>query len=237
MAYVLLLREGGFLLCLPKNFLSAEELAGEGGVSIGPPQLPCTSSGAVGGWGFAPSQRAGGRPHFGLAGGVLQAPCALGFRFFCGPAFRGARCQARQWVANEGGEAMSGYHTAEEANRSDVPGPGRRALKVKRPTVAQLASQQAFLEEVVTRLSSQLAQLVPQPHPQPSPRKVSLQKMPCRIQALSILPLLCGRRLCMPNSLRTRQFPNASLRPLARRPCAAHSLPWVLARTREPTCE
>ena len=67
--------------------------------------------------------------------------------------------QARAWIVSDAtGDLASGYHTAEEPGAVPPVNP-KRAPKAKRPTVAQLAQQQATLTTIVARLSEQLEQL------------------------------------------------------------------------------
>ncbi|CAE7398354.1 folD [Symbiodinium sp. CCMP2592] len=180
--YVLMLRQDGFLLAVPLDFFSQEELAAAPGDGLRPgpshvaraPPVALTEEGE---W-----QAADGDPvaallvDFPAAASQLLSP--LDSDLFLGTSFVAADPslyplasdllqQARVWILSDNAGPSSGYRTA----ASEAPDP-KRAARPKRPTMTQLVQQQAALAEVVGRMSDQLERLqraTPVAHAAPAP--------------------------------------------------------------------
>ena len=176
-AYVLMIREGGFLLAVPDPFFSDEDLGIAGSVSealdLGPYLRLQASPVALspdGEW--VPADSPTPVPALLLdlpeTSTMLLSPLEREFfegeHFVAGdpalfPLASDVLVQARAWIVSDAtGDLASGYHTAEEPGAVPPVNP-KRAPKAKRPTVAQLAQQQATLTTIVARLSEQLEQL------------------------------------------------------------------------------
>ncbi|CAE7779290.1 unnamed protein product, partial [Symbiodinium necroappetens] len=171
-AYVLMIREGGFLLAVPDPFFSDEDL-GIAGSDLGPYLRLQPSPVALspdGEW--VPADSPTPVPALLLdlpeTSTMLLSPFEREFlegeHFVAGdpalfPLASDVLVQARAWIVSDAtGDLASGYHTAEEPGAVPPVNP-KRAPKAKRPTVAQLAQQQATLTTIVARLSEQLEQL------------------------------------------------------------------------------
>ena len=176
-AYVLMIREGGFLLAVPDPFFSDEDLGIAGSVSealdLGPYLRLQASPVALspdGEW--VPANSPTPVPALLLdlpeTSTMLLSPLEREFfegeHFVAGdpalfPLASDVLVQARAWIVSDAtGDLASGYHAAEEPGAVPPVNP-KRAPKAKRPTVAQLAQQQATLTTIVARLSEQLEQL------------------------------------------------------------------------------
>ena len=175
LAYVLMTKQDGFLLCLPAAFFSQAELSGSdspGGPLLPGPHLqvqaPPVSFTEEGDWLPVPH----GEPlsavvvDFQASASQLLAP--LDLEVFLGQAFSDedpslyplaaeVLAQARQWVLAEG--ASSAYQSAVSDGPKAAAADAHRPPRPKRPTVAQIAKQQATMAEAVAQLSAQLAQL------------------------------------------------------------------------------
>ena len=175
LAYVLMTKQDGFLLCLPAAFFSQAELAPadspDGPLRPGPHlqvQAPPVSYTEEGDWLPVPQ----GEPlsatvvDFQASASQLLAP--LDLDVFLGQAFSDedpslyplaaeVLAQARQWVLAEG--ASSAYQSAVSDGPKAAAADAHRPPRPKRPTVAQIAKQQATMAEAVAQLSAQLAQL------------------------------------------------------------------------------
>ncbi|CAE7359437.1 unnamed protein product [Symbiodinium natans] len=194
LSYVIMKRPSGFLLCVPEGFLSAEEL--ESGMqaveaeSIGPsmtfvaPPIQLTESGE-----WVPPQEVemvpvlvvdlGVQVTESLAPADLTHPDVIAFREGDSSIFPLASevvRLAKEWLAAS--DVMpgdrSGYQTAVSAVEEALPAPAKaKAPKAKRPTVQQLAAQQARMMELMASVVNRLDALGPggEPHApaQPSP--------------------------------------------------------------------
>ena len=192
--YVMMLREEGFLLCLPAHFFEPGDLSahgtGLGPVDFGPSHsiqaagVALTESGE---WGPAlpPASVPALLLDLPASASMLLSPLELDVFegvFFVDdrptlyPLASEALSLARQWVADDAEALASGYQTAvsELGPPAADPRPAKRAPKAKRPSVAQIALQTAALTEVVAKISTQLAALQQQAGgptaPQPEPR-------------------------------------------------------------------
>ena len=194
--YVMMLREEGFLLCLPAHFFEPGDLSahgsGLGPVDFGPSHIIQAAGVALtesGEWGPAlpPASVPALLLDLPASASMLLSPLELDVFegvFFVDdrptlyPLASEALTLARQWVADDAEALASGYQTAvsELGPPAADPRPAKRAPKAKRPSVAQIAMQTAALTEVVAKISTQLAALqqqaggpaVPQTEPLPS---------------------------------------------------------------------
>ena len=200
--YVMMLREEGFLLCLPAHFFEPGDLSahgtGLGPVDFGPSHsiqaagVALTESGE---WGPAlpPASVPALLLDLPASASMLLSPLELDVFegvFFVDdrptlyPLASEALSLARQWVADDAEALASGYQTAvsELGPPAADPRPAKRAPKAKRPSVAQIALQTAALTEVVAKISTQLAALQQQAGgptaPQPEPLLSALQEVP-----------------------------------------------------------
>ncbi|CAE7829539.1 unnamed protein product, partial [Symbiodinium necroappetens] len=161
LAYVIMKRPSGFLLCVPDGFLSQTELEqGQQAGEEGPVPALIVDLAAHLADQLSPADMSADdlvcfRPAspsvFPLASEVLR--------------------QAKEWLQTDGTlpADRSGYHTAVPPNRA-------KTAKPKRPTMAQLATQQAKVMEVVAAVVDRLDSIVaqggkaPSPEPVPSPQ-------------------------------------------------------------------
>ena len=176
-AYVLMVREGGFLLVVPDPFFADEDLGIAGSVSdaldLGPYLRLQASPVALspdGEW--VPAESPAPVPALlldlpetaAMLSSALERELFEGEYFVAGdpalfPLASDVLAQARAWIVSDAtGNLASGYQTAEEPGAVPPVNP-KRVPKAKRPTVAQLAQQQATLTTIVARLSEQLEQL------------------------------------------------------------------------------
>ena len=205
LCYAVMRRPGGFLLCLPSGFVPADVLrAGEEasagdlvGLSTGL-SVPPISLTDEGDW-VRPTDAApvpalvldlsdAGAEC--LAQADLQvsdaAPFVLdrpGIFPLASEVASEVLRQARAWAASGSQPDRSGYQTAV----SDAP--GARQVKAgprpKRPTVAQLASQQEALSKAVAGIAEQLTALRAQGDASPGPRKPAPTPLPGQLSLLA----------------------------------------------------
>ncbi|CAE7286499.1 unnamed protein product [Symbiodinium natans] len=175
-SYVVLLRPGGFLLCLPEGFLDESELGPPESAGDDPdlPGLRTTISAspialsATGEW-TAVADPSPIRAmlvdlpaSYALALGALDSDSFSGQGFGEDPSVfplaSDVLGQAQTWILSVGG-AASGYQTA--VSEEDVPPkqPPKKAqgAKPKRLTLAQLASQQSSMMDVMSKLVQEIA--------------------------------------------------------------------------------
>ena len=175
-AYVVMKRGGGFVLCLPVGFLPAaavaEGLANESPEGLGPSieiEASAVRLAATGDWlatgagevvscmiidmpaDAAPALSLPDLSAFGGAPFVEEDPGLF-------PLASEVCRLAREWAADVLQEARSGYQTAVEEPTLAQRAPKARA---KRHTVATLAQEQAALQDLVRGLAKQIASLSP----------------------------------------------------------------------------
>ena len=176
--YVVLLRPEGFLLCVPARFWEDEDIPGdgieEGYESVGPHHritAPPVSLTAAGSW-TTPADRTPvpvllidfPAP---LAGALAPVdfdsfagtPFASDFSIF--PLATEVIAPAR-WIQGIEGEEAAAYQSA--LSEAEPPPPAKpaepkRASKAKRPTVADLAQQQAALFDAVSKLAEEMTKM------------------------------------------------------------------------------
>ena len=176
-AYVVMKRDEGFLLCIPPSFIPeqvlAEGQANEASEGVGPslevvaPAVRLTPQGE---WRATEGGELVGALVVDLpaaAAASLTVPDVSAFSgapfmveepgFF--PLASDVLRQTQEWAVSAFGAARSGYHTAAE---EDPVLPKQRAQRPKMHTVATLAQDQANLQELVRGLAKQVAALMPQ---------------------------------------------------------------------------
>ena len=176
MCYVLLVRQDGFLLCLPDGFFSEEELAPQETESAAGPgpflrvSAPPVALSEEGEWRRVPNREPIAALVVDFPAPAAQLLSPLDGDLFIGrhfldsdpsfyPLASDVLVQARQWILSEGAGLSSGYQTAaSEPVQAAGPDP-KRGSRPKRPTIAQLAQSQANLAELVARISEQLKEL------------------------------------------------------------------------------
>ena len=176
-AYAVMKRAEGFVLCIPAGYLSAdtllEGLSNEGSGGLGPSldvEAPAVRLTSAGDWQAAGAGVSVAAVLVDLSGDLAAALSLPDLSAFGGIPFEAedpglfplasdVLRQAREWAAEAMQENRSGYQTAVE----DAPAAAGRPPKAKpkRHTVATLASEQAALHEVVRNLAQQVAALLP----------------------------------------------------------------------------
>ncbi|CAE7546574.1 unnamed protein product [Symbiodinium sp. CCMP2592] len=174
--YALLLRSDGFLLCVPEDFFLPGELeSSEEDVTARPGPSHRVQASAValsedGEWRTVPDREPIPALVVDFPSQVTPFLTPLDPDVFVGSYFVDAEptlyplaaevlVQARHWILNEGGGPSSGYQTAVSEVPVPAPSDPKRGSRPKRPTMAQLAQQQASLTEMVARISDQLEAL------------------------------------------------------------------------------
>ena len=173
-AYVVMKRPEGFMLCLPQGFIPEEELqAGqeaEGPEGLGPsfvaisPAVRLTEENE---WRATDPQAFVSAVVVDLPASFASALALPDLQEFGGAAFAAEDVslfplasdvlrQTREWAAAALGESRSGYQTAASDQAARVP-----KAKPKRHTVASLAQEQAGILELIQGLSKQIAALQP----------------------------------------------------------------------------
>ena len=181
LAYCIMKRPSGFLLCVPEGFLAAEELdqgqQAEEAEGIGPSfavSAPAVRLNHDGEWISPPEQELVHAVVVDLAAHMSAQVSPADFAVQGLYAFKDedprafplaaeVLRQAKDWLATTEGlpQDRSGYQTAQSAPEGPAPAGPKERAKAKRPTVQQLAAQQAQMMELITTVVSRLDSLAP----------------------------------------------------------------------------
>ena len=235
LAYCIMKRPSGFLLCVPEGFLPQEELdRGQAATEvdgIGPSLSGLSSrTGGVPDRGVEHSCR--GRASAGHCGGPVQVASQLAPADFAAPSLYTFKDdnpavfpratdiirQARDWIATVDVLAhdRSGYHTA-MSTAEPVPGPKDKARAPKRPTVQQLATQQAKMMDLLSTLMNRLDSLQQPAAAAQEPGTLPAEAQPGLPPGNPLLQLCPPFRWFRRTLLPPRRPSNFSRRPISRR--------------------